>query len=145
MGEYLKTIIALVLCVSLITSLVPKDSIRKMSGFSIGLLMICAILLPILKPSYNFNIKFSKPDFQELTIEGENFVLNEFENALSLKLTEHLKRNTGKDFSARVYAQCDESGNISGVSFVEIFPYTKEYGAMCANYLGITQDKVVEK
>ncbi len=145
MADYLKTVIAAVICVSLICGVLPKEGAGKYAGFAAGLIVIAIVVSPLFRFSGDFSLRLSDVQTKELEIKGESYLMDEFEKTLSARIAEKLEKETGVSFRVTVGGETDENGNVAGVKFVELSPYSAQYAKLAADYIGISQDKVVEK
>ena len=140
MSEYLKTIVSAIMLVSLICSILPKESGGKMVSFSVGLIIILLTVSPALKFVKSDIYKFSDIKTEELIIKPKDYIMDEFEKNLALKIKENLNSNT----DVTVYGKTDREGNVAGVEKVKIYPYNEDVAEKISNLLEIEKAKVVE-
>lgn len=145
MNDYIRTILSAVIFISIILSILPKENVGKHVNFTVGLITIAIILLPIFNISNNLDLSFSNIKMQALETKETDYLMDEFEKTLSLRVEEKLKNETGISFTVTIHGETDESGAITGVSHAEIMPYSEKYAKIVAEVLGVTVDKVVEK
>lgn len=142
MSEYIKTVIITVLSVSVISCLFPKNSFGKFANIIASIIVMAVLLMPVAKlGGGNFNFDTLPED---LPTNSENIYLkSEFEQELAHKLKQELYEKTGKEFSVEIKASVTQES--VSIEKAKIFPYTTEYAEICASYLGIEEDRVVQK
>ena len=145
MADYLKMVIAAVICVSLVCGVLPKEGAGKYAGFAAGLIVIAIVVSPLFKLSGDWNLHLSDIQTEELAVKGEAYLMDEFEKTLAERIAEKLKTETGFTFDVTVWGETDKDGNVAGITSVEIAPYSAQYAKTAADYIGIAQDRVVEK
>ena len=59
MADYLKMVIAAVICVSLICGILPREGAGKYAGFAAGLIVIAIVVSPLFKLSGSLNLQLS--------------------------------------------------------------------------------------
>ncbi|HBL81840.1 MAG TPA: hypothetical protein DD391_04470 [Clostridiales bacterium] len=145
MADYLKMVIAAVICVSLVCGILPRDGAGKYAGFAAGLIVIAIVVSPLFKLSGTLNLQLSDIETQELSVKGASYLMDEFEKTLSVRIAEKLKTETGRSFQVTVEGKTDETGEITGVARVGLSPYSADFAKIVAEYIDISQDKVVEQ
>ncbi len=145
MADYLKMVIAAVICVSLVCGILPRDGAGKYAGFAAGLIVIAIVVSPLFKLSGTLNLQLSDIETQELSVKGASYLMGEFEQTLSVRIAEKLKTETGRSFQVTVEGKTDETGEITGVARVGLSPYSADFAKIVAEYIDISQDKVVEQ
>lgn len=145
MADYLKMVIAAVICVSLICGILPREGAGKYAGFAAGLIVIAIVVSPLFKLSGSLNLQLSDIETQELSVKGASYLMDEFEKTLSVRIAEKLKTETGRSFQVTVEGKTDETGEITGVARVGLSPYSADFAKIVAEYIDISQDKVVEQ
>ena len=141
MSEYIKTVIITVLSVSVISCLFPKNSFGKFANIIASIIVMAVLLMPVAKLGGNFSFDTLPED---LPVNSENIYLkSELEKELAHKLKQELYEKTGKEFSVEIKASVTQES--VSIERVKIFPYTAEYAGICASYLGIEEDRVVQK
>ena len=145
MADYLKMVIAAVICVSLFCGILPRDGAGKYAGFAAGLIVIAIVVSPLFKLSGTLNLQLSDIETQELSVKGASYLMDEFEKTLSVRIAEKLKTETGRSFQVTVEGKTDETGEITGVARVGLSPYSADFAKIVAEYIDISQDKVVEQ
>lgn len=145
MADYLKMVIAAVICVSLICGILPREGAGKYAGFAAGLIVIAIVVSPLFKLSGTLNLQLSDIETQELSVKGASYLMDEFEKTLSVRIAEKLKTETGRSFQVTVEGKTDENGEITGVTRVGLSPYSADFAKIVAEYIDISQDKVVEQ
>ena len=145
MADYLKMVIAAVICVSLVCGILPRDGAGKYAGFAAGLIVIAIVVSPLFKLSGTLNLQLSDIETQELSVKGASYLMGEFEKTLSVRIAEKLKTETGRSFQVTVEGKTDETGEITGVARVGLSPYSADFAKIVAEYIDISQDKVVEQ
>lgn len=143
MSEYIKTVIITVLSVSVISYLFPKNSFGKFANIIASVIVMTVLLLPALKLGRKESLNLDKLPVQELAQSENDYIKAEFETELSQKLRQELKNKTGKEFFVNITVVVDEE--TVSIEKTAIFPYTKEYAGIAASYLGIEEDRVVQK
>ncbi len=145
MADYLKMVIAAVICVSLVCGILPREGAGKYAGFAAGLIVIAIVVSPLFKLSGTLNLQLSDIETQELSVKGASYLMDEFEKTLSVRIAEKLKTETGRSFQVTVKGKTDETGEITGVTRVGLSPYSADFAKIVAEYIDISQDKVVEQ
>ncbi len=145
MADYLKMVIAAVICVSLVCGILPREGAGKYAGFAAGLIVIAIVVSPLFKLSGTLNLQLSDIETQELSVKGASYLMDEFEKTLSVRIAEKLKTETGRSFQVTVEGKTDETGEITGVARVGLSPYSADFAKIVAEYIDISQDKVVEQ
>ena len=90
-------------------------------------------------------VQLSDIETQELSVKGASYLMDEFEKTLSVRIAEKLKTETGRSFQVTVEGKTDETGEITGVARVGLSPYSADFAKIVAEYIDISQDKVVEQ
>lgn len=145
MADYLKMVIAAVICVSLVCGILPREGAGKYAGFAAGLIVIAIVVSPLFKLSGTLNLQLSDIETQKLSVKGASYLMDEFEKTLSVCIAEKLKTETGRSFQVTVEGKTDETGEITGVARVGLSPYSADFAKIVAEYIDISQDKVVEQ
>ena len=145
MADYLKMVIAAVICVSLVCGILPREGAGKYAGFAAGLIVSAIVVSPLFKLSGTLNLQLSDIETQELSVKGASYLMDEFEKTLSVRIAEKLKTETGRSFQVTVEGKTDETGEITGVARVGLSPYSADFAKIVAEYIDISQDKVVEQ
>lgn len=145
MADYLKMVIAAVICVSLVCGILPREGAGKYAGFAAGLIVIAIVVSPLFKLSGTLNLQLSDIETQKLSVKGASYLMDEFEKTLSVRIAEKLKTETGRSFQVTVKGKTDETGEITGVARVGLSPYSADFAKIVAEYIDISQDKVVEQ
>ena len=145
MADYLKMVIAAVICVSLVCGILPREGAGKYAGFAAGLIVIAIVGSPLFKLSGTLNLQLSDIETQKLSVKGASYLMDEFEKTLSVRIAEKLKTETGRSFQVTVEGKTDETGEITGVTRVGLSPYSADFAKIVAEYIDISQDKVVEQ
>ena len=145
MADYLKMVIAAVICVSLVCGILPREGAGKYAGFAAGLIVIAIVVSPLFKLSGTLNFQLSDIETQELSVKGASYLMDEFEKTLSVRIAEKLKTETGRSFQVTVEGKTDETGESTGVARVGLSPYSADFAKIVAEYIDISQDKVVEQ
>ena len=145
MADYLKMVIAAVICVSLVCGILPREGAGKYAGFAARLIVIAIVVSPLFKLSGTLNLQLSDIETQKLSVKGASYLMDEFEKTLSVRIAEKLKTETGRSFQVTVEGKTDETGEITGVTRVGLSPYSADFAKIVAEYIDISQDKVVEQ
>lgn len=144
MIAYIKTIIVAVFCISVFSSVLPKDKLGKYAKFIAGILLISVIITPFAHKINDFSFQLPAYPVEELQMNSKQYIKNEFETTLSVRIVDMLKKETGKSFQVKVDSMLDADGTISGIKKVWISPYSINYAEMVAEYVGITISEVAE-
>lgn len=142
MSEYLKTIVASVFAVGIISVLFSKDGFGKYVGVLSSIIVITIIASPIINNSQK-NLDFEALDIEELEFNTNSYIMEEFEKELSEKVSDKLKSATGIEFSVTVYA--NKVDEIVEIEKIEIAPYSKEYVTIVSEYLEVDERRIVQK
>lgn len=140
-----KMMIAAVICVSLICGILPKEGAGKYAGFAAGLVVVAVIISSFCKLSDEQKLPLADLSIETLTFRGETYLTEEFEKTLAERIAEKLKTETGFTFDVAVLAEVKQDANAIHTTSVEIAPYSAQYARLVADYIGIAQDRVVEK
>ena len=142
MSEYLKTIVASVFAVGIISVLFSKDGFGKYVGVLSSIIVITIIASPIINNSQK-NLDFEALDIEELEFNTNSYIMEEFEKELSEKVSDKLKSATGIEFSVTVYA--NKTDEVVEIEKIEIAPYSKEYVTVISEYLEVDERRIVQK
>lgn len=135
MTQYLKTVVTAVIAVSVITSLLPKDGFSKYINLLSSIIILAVLCIPILE----FQPQITGFDVQELEIESNTYLQDEFARQLAEKIKAELKAKTNLNFQVEIYATTEE------IHEIKIGPFSPEYAKIVADYVGIEEGKVREK
>ena len=141
MRNYVITLVGAVLTASVICGIFPKEEEGKWVRFAAGLAVACIVFSPLLSAHNVPDMDFS---VQELTIQPNSYIMDAFENKLAEDIAQHLLSQTGKEVMVTVVAQTNHDGEITGVSEVQLFPYTDNTACLTATLLQIDISRVVE-
>ena len=141
MSEYLKTVIAVVMFVSLVGAILPKENAGKYVPFVSGLVITAVLLSPIFKIFKNDAFSLSEIRTENLNARGTNYIMEEFEKTLAQKIEDELSFNT----EVTVYSETNKNGEITGIEKVEISPFSEYTKKQVAELLDIDESKVEEK
>ncbi len=141
MSGYLKTVIAVVMFVSLISAILPKENAGKYVTFVSGLIVTAVLISPVFKIFESTNFLFSDINTKELKLGEVNYIMEEFEKNLAEKIQNELNSDT----EVTVYAKTDKNGEITGIDKVEIYPYSENDAEKISELLSIEKNRVVEK
>ncbi len=144
MSAYMKSVIATTIFVSVVFSLFGKDGIGKYCNMLAGLIILAVIVMPMKNLIANKNSFALDVQVEELTLHGNNYLLDALEETLAEKIEEKLKRETNKSFSVSVMGTCDDEGTLTGIEKIKIRPYTETYAELVASFVGIEKVKVEE-
>lgn len=142
MSQYFKTVVSVVLAVSAMSFLFPKDSFGKYANLLSGLVVMAVILMPVIDMDEKI-VTLENIEVRKLETDSNRYLMDEFEKELSQRICSKLKEETGIDFSVVVYAE--EDGGTVEIQEVEINPYKETYARMVSDYLGIEEDKITSK
>lgn len=142
MGEYLKTILTVVIAVGIITTIAPKGAMSGYSKMLSGVVVMAVILAPVLKLE-DYRPDTFTPDIKEIGIQSNTYLMEEYEKELSKNIKNHLKEETGIEFEVLVFA--DKNDEIIEIKQVEISPFSSKYAKIITDYTGIDERRIVEK
>lgn len=133
MTHYLKTIVTVVVGVSAIMTLLPKDGFSKYVNLLSGILVMAVVIMPV------FNLEFEIEEFDTEAMEyiDTDYVAEEFRKNLAEKIKTELRTKTGIEFFVEVYATTEE------IEYIKISPYNEEYAQIAAQFTGVGEDKVI--
>ena len=143
MGDYIKTVILTVLSVSVISYLFPKNTFGKFANIIASIIVTTVLLIPAAKLGFGDKFKVDTLPTDTLTNSENAYVKEEFEEQLAEKLEQELYKKTNNEFSVEITASFKEES--VSIEEVGIFPYTAEYVEICASYLGIEEERIVQK
>lgn len=138
MSEYLKTVITSVFAISTLSVFFPKDSFGKYANLLSGIIVMSILLIPVLNT--DDVILQELPGMEEIEVNENRYLMDEFEKELSKRVERKLKDTTGRQFSVTAYASYD--GETVEIEGVEIEPFSKEYAAVVSDYLAIEEEKI---
>ncbi len=142
MGEYIKSVVGILLCVGLCSHIIPEGGNGKCARFAAGLLVLYAVCSPLLHVN-RWEIQTETFSEKALSYEQTDYVAETFESLLSERVAEKLSSEHMGDFLVETKAKLEE-GQITGVESVLISPYTFEAATCISTYLGIHKEQVVE-
>lgn len=143
MGEYLKTVVAAVLAVSMISMLFPKGGFGQFANLLTGIIVLAVIFAPLLNLDKKLLPDIDTIDVEELELASNSYLMEEFEKELAEKTAAELKKKTKVDFSVAVRAS--DEGETVEIHEVELWPYSQEYVNIVSEYLGVGEDRVTQK
>ena len=79
MSGYLRTVIAVVMFVSMISAIIPKENATKYVTFVSGLIVTAVLISPVFKIFENTDFSFSDINTKELKLSEVNYIMEEFE------------------------------------------------------------------
>lgn len=141
MSGYLKTVIAVVMFVSLMNGILPKENAGKYVSFVSGIIITIVLLSPVFNIFKDESFSLSGIETEILNTEGMNYLMEEFEKNLAQRIESELHEKT----KVTVYSETDENGEITGIERVEISPYTENSANEISSLLNIDKSKVEEK
>ena len=133
MSEYIKSIVSAVIAVGLITTLFSKNSFSKYINLLSSIIVMAVLILPVVRVSFE-PMEFSA---DEVKIEKNRYLQDEFEKVLQERIKEELKRKTGKDFEVLVSAEVTDDAKIQQI---KLSPYSEEYAKIVREYLGFDEN-----
>lgn len=142
MSEYLKTVVAVVLVIGMISVFFSKDTISKYVEILSGIIVMAVLVFPLINLERH-NIDFEILDIETLELSTNSYIMDEFEKELSENIKRKLKNETDINFSVDVYAEKDE--DIIEINKIEIAPFSKEYAVIISEYLGISEGRIMQK
>lgn len=140
MGEYLKTIVSVVLAIGLLSIIFPKNSFGKYINLLTSIIVMAILIVPLFNSHNEIDMDFSA---SELEYSQNTYIMEEFEKELAKNIEYELNEKTNRDFSVNVHAEKKEE--IINVYEIEIFPYSEEYAKIVAEYLGIDEERITQK
>lgn len=145
MTEYLKTVIATVVCVSLICGILPKEGAEKYVGFAVSIIVAVIVVTPFFDFLDKNQFSLSDINAEELAVNGAAYLKGEFESVIAEQISEKLKDETGLPFDVAVRVKINEDNSFTEITSVAIAPYSEQYAKAVADYMEIEQNAVVEK
>jgi len=142
MVSYIKTVIGAVLAVGAINSIFTNNPFGKYINFLSSVIVMTVLISPILNGGDEIKIN-TNIDTEILETKSTSYIMDEFENNLSQKIEEEMKRQTGSNFFVAV--QAVEKENTVEIKEIEISPYSEEYAKAVSEYTGIKEGSVTEK
>lgn len=142
LSEYLKTVVAVVLVIGMISVFFSKDTISKYVEILSGIIVMAVLVFPLINLERH-NIDFEILDIETLELSTNSYIMDEFEKELSENIKRKLKNETDINFSVDVYAEKDE--DIIEINKIEIAPFSKEYAVIISEYLGISEGRIMQK
>ena len=97
MSHYIKTVIGAVLAISMLNCFFTKDGFGKYVNLLSAVIVMAVILSPILNISKNISINTKNIDVKPLEIKGNTYIMEEFEERLSIEIADELKKKTNID------------------------------------------------
>lgn len=140
MSEYIKTIVSVVIAVSLLSTILPQNSFGKYGNLLTSIIIMAVLCSPFLNTRNNI-----KSDFlpTQLEFNKNSYIMQEFEKELAKKIEDELKSKTNLDFSATVRAEKNE--DIIEIKEIEISPFSDEYVHIVSEYTGIGEERITQK
>lgn len=142
MGEYLKTVVSCVLAVGIITTLLPHGSFSKYANLLSGIIVMAVVISPLISGG-DKNFEFEDINIEELEINTNSYIMEEYEKELAKNIEKMLKEKTDIDFSVSVRAK--KSDDIIEISEIEITPYASKYSTLISDFLGIDEGRISQK
>ena len=143
MKEYLMKTITALICLSLLSSFLPKEGAGKNVLFCARILAVLLILSPIVKLRGIDTERIFSFETESLEMMRADFQQDAFCETLKERIEEMLLEK-GEHVTVTVYAKTDESGNILGVSAVEVNPYTEKIKKEIATILEMEETQIRE-
>ena len=142
MSGYLGRTMVGLICISLLSSFLPKEGAGKNVLFCARILVVLLILSPV------FTFRGIEPELFSVETEDVEMLSTDFrQDAFCETLEKRIKDallKKGKSASVTVFAKTDEAGNIVGVSGVEVKPYTEEIRREIVKMLEIEETLIRE-
>lgn len=142
MGEYLKTVVSCVLAVGIITTLLPRGSFSKYANLLSGIIVMAVVISPFISGG-GIDFEFEDINIEELEINTNSYIMEEYEKELAKNITKMLKEKTDIDFLVTVRAE--KSNEVIEIKEIEITPYTSKYSALISDFLGIDEGRISQK
>ncbi len=143
MSHYIKTVVGAVLAIGMLNCFFTKDGFGKYVNLLSAVIVMAVILSPILNISKNISINTKNIDVKPLEIKGNTYIMEEFEERLSIEIADELKKKTNVDFSITVFAF--EDGEDIKIEKIEISPYSKEYARLISEFTGVKEGSISQK
>lgn len=143
MNGYLKTVLTALICISLLSGLLPKEGAGKSVLFCARILAVLFILSPLLSLRGMDLEEALSFDTEEVEMLSTDFAAEAFCDTLQERIQEALQRK-GLRAEVTVFAETDENGAVVGVSQVNVKPMTEEVRSEIASMLEIEETLVQE-
>lgn len=140
MSEYLKTVVSVVIAVSLLSTILPQNSFGKYGNLLTSIIVMAVLCAPFINTRNNIELDFLPT---QLEFSKNSYIMQEFEKELAKKIEGELENTTNLDFSVTVRAEKNE--DIIEIKEIEISPFSNEYAAIVSEYLGIGEERITQK
>lgn len=140
MSEYLKTVVSVVIAVSLLSTILPQNSFGKYGNLLTSIIVMAVLCAPFMDTRNNIELDFLPT---QLEFSKNSYIMQEFEKELAKKIEGELENTTNLDFSVTVRAEKNE--DIIEIKEIEISPFSNEYAAIVSEYLGIGEERITQK
>lgn len=140
MSEYLKTVVSVVIAVSLLSTILPQNSFGKYGNLLTSIIVMAVLCAPFMDTRNNIELDFLPT---QLEFSKNSYIMQEFEKELAKKIEGELENTTSLDFSVTVRAEKNE--DIIEIKEIEISPFSNEYAAIVSEYLGIGEERITQK
>ena len=147
--SWLTSIAAVTLMLTVVQTLVPEGTLRKISGFTGGLLLLAALLQPVLKTDLGrLRLDFSgyEEAIETRTAELDNAGKEELAAIIAGRTAAYISDKAdalGLDVEARVETEPGEEGTPLPVSAELEGPYSQDLADWIAGELGIPAERQV--
>ncbi len=142
MQEYLKTVVASVLAVGIISAIIPQGSFSKYINLLSGVIVMAVIASPFISSSGG-GVLIERPEIEYLLTDTNSYIMEEYEKELAQNIKKMLKEKTDIDFSVSVHAK--KTDDTIEINEIEITPYASKYSALISEFLGIDEGRISQK
>ena len=143
MSGYLKTVLTALICISLLSGLLPKEGMGKNVLFCARILAVLLIVSPLLSLRGIDIEQVLSFDTEEIEMLSADFAADAFCETLQERIKEALQKK-GIRAEVTVFAETDEEGAVVGVSEVNVKPMTEDIKREIASMLEIEETLVQE-
>ena len=142
MQEYLKTVVASVLAVGIISAIIPQGSFSKYINLLSGVIVMAVIASPFISSSGG-GVLIERPEIEYLLTDTNSYIMEEYEKELSLEIKEMLYEKVGTEISVSVRA--DKNEDTIEIKEILLSPYTSEHSKLVSEFTGVDEGRIIEK
>lgn len=140
MSEYLKTVVSVVIAVSLLSVILPQNSFGKYGNLLTSIIVMTVLCAPFMNTRNNIELDFLPT---QLEFNKNSYIMQEFEKELAKKIEGELEGKTSLDFSVTVRAEKNE--DIIEIKEIEISPFSNEYARIVSEYTNVGEERITQK
>ena len=140
MSEYVKTVVSVVIAVSLLSVILPQNSFGKYGNLLTSIIVMAVLCAPFVNTRNNIELDFLPT---QLEFSKNSYIMQEFEKELAKKIESELEGKTSLDFSVMVRAEKNE--DIIEINEIEISPFSNEYARIVSEYTNVGEDRITQK